>query len=61
VATLAYTWKAWVRERRRSIVIIREAPRQKVAIKTDLVTFRADLKADIPEARTKITSPRPKF
>ena len=32
---------------------IREAPRQKVAIKPDLVTFRAVAEADIAEARTK--------
>jgi hypothetical protein len=57
-ATSAYAWKAWAREQRRSIIIIREAPSQKVAIKPDLVTFRAALKADIAEARTKITEPK---
>jgi hypothetical protein len=60
-ATSAYTWKAWARERRRSIITLQEAPRQKVAIKSDLVKFRAMLKADIAEARTKITERRPKF
>jgi hypothetical protein len=56
--TSAYAWKAWARERRRSIIIIREAPRQKVVIKPDLVRFRAVLNADIAEARTKITEPK---